>query len=80
MIVQVLPAGIPPPQVSVSTNWELLEVIVTVCVMVLSLVTVNVFAALVCPIATEPKAREAGVTVMGSIPVPCSATEVVPRL
>lgn len=64
LIVHVPPAVTLGAQVSVSPN-SVLGVIVRVCWSVLSFVTVKVFAALVCPIATEPKAREEGVTVIG---------------
>jgi hypothetical protein len=40
-------------------------------------VTVKVFAALVCPIATEPNARDAGVTAIGAIGVPVRLSTVV---
>jgi hypothetical protein len=33
-------------------------------------VTVKVFAALICPRATLPNAREVGETLMGAVPVP----------
>jgi len=82
LIVHVAPAASPVPvelQLSDSPNTAALGVIVSTWAAVLVLVTVNVFAALVCPIATEPKAREEGVTVMGSTPVPCTAMDIVPE-
>ncbi len=44
------------------------------------LVTVNVLAALVCPIATEPSARDDGEIESGTMPVPVNVTGIVPRL
>jgi hypothetical protein len=78
LIVHVLPAATLGPQVSVSPN-SALGVIVRVCGSVLSFVTVKVFAALVWPRATEPRAREEGVTAIGATPVPCTATDIVPE-
>ena len=80
VIVHVRPAGIPAAQLSVSPNWVFVDVIVTISVTVLLLRTVNVLEGLVCPIATEPKERDVGVTVMGWTPVPCRATDMVARL
>lgn len=67
-MVHVFPAAT-LEQVSLSANGAL-AVTVRDSVLLLSLVTVKVFAALVWPMATEPNARDEGETEMGSTPVP----------
>ena len=69
LIVHVEPAASVPPQLSVSANVGLGAMPSAKGMMALFL-TVNVCGALVEPIATEPKKRVTGVTVMGRTPVP----------
>ncbi len=66
-------------QLSVAPNSEL-GVIVRAWATEPWLVTVNVLAALVCPMASEPNARDAGETVTGAAPVPVKEIVCVPTL
>jgi hypothetical protein len=73
LMVQEAPPARELPQVLV---WEkpVLNVMPNAWAVVPLLATVKVLTALVTPIATLPKLCEAGVIVMGAIPVPLTVT------
>ena len=62
------------PQVFVSANGAAVEIVSPDIAVADEFLTVNVDAALVVPSPTEPKLRDAGVIVIGDVPVPVNVT------
>jgi hypothetical protein len=78
LMVQLAPPAKVAPHVLLCTNGKdvLIAREIAGVPAALLFVTVKVFAALVEPRASEPKARDVGETVMGSTPVPVKLTDV----
>jgi hypothetical protein len=75
LIVQLAPPAKLPPHALLCTNGKDVLIVKGIVVPVaLLLVTVKVFAALVEPRVTEPKARDVGEIVIGFTPVPVTVS------
>lgn len=80
MQVSPVPEGSVPGQLVLATNGAVGKLILIGIPIVPMLVTVNVCAAPVCPMAMEPNACEVGETVIGAVPVPDNEILCVPTL
>ena len=77
LIVQDAPPAKAGVQLLVCTNGADVAIVKGIEI-VPSLVTVKVFAALVEPRVSDPKARDAGVIAIGATPVPVSVSDWLP--